>query len=1185
MTVFGAMATAVLGMNAQARALGHISDNIANAQTIGYKRVGTSFEEMVLQSDSQSHTPGGVRALPAYSNNIQGTLQQVESRTNVALQGNGMFNVSQLPAPDPLTGIRPATTKTSYFTRVGDFELDKDRYLVNSAGYALNGWEINTLTGTIDASTPKPIQVAALIDNPVATSEIELVANLPAKPTVGQSIPNTTIQTYDTQGNSHTVDLTWRQEAPNVWRMGILTAGSTLNPLDAPTPPFPPDAYSMNAGPVAQYNQAARSQVVTVPFVTSNTGSDPRIGDVYRVTVNGTSFSSMITLNNVSSLANADSIVADLAGKINGAVPPTGVLATTNVGGQLVLTAANAGTPFTYNASVTAGNTTVNTIGVPAATSAQTPSAAQGQVVNYTLAGSGGTNIDIGDTFDITVNGVKLSTLTGSLPMKVTSNNIGTLRDLSGVAGALVPIVQAALNTNGGQQLLGGAAPNTVRVTSNGANVIISDTVPGRVSVGASTSIEAPATTSTIPSRYTLGPNNVAATITQAPVSPAPGVTGAVQIVTFAGAGNSAAPGGGGPYASFKLNGVTVPSMASVSALQAYLDNSFGAGQLTAADNGADLTLTGAVKGRVYLGDPTNPLSANSNTIVPTDGVNYITTSISPLVTTTNVAGSTQMQSVQLTGSPGDAGTVYTMTVAEPTHNSPSYFSTSPVAGTVQDVRTITFPAVGSITAGETFQLTVNGVTYPALAVDATAIGTPITTTERNRLAQSIVDAVNNDPISSVSASWDSTTNKITLSGSPNGTPMTTSASSSSSANTTFNTNIGAYASLSTARPPNFAFTDAPSVGESYEININGTKYALLMTADKANNMTSPADINRYIVGEINKDTGCPMLAQYYSGTTAPDGATSVPGGYITLTPKPGMDSRSAVAIRLSDPTSHFRQTVSYTSTGNELTLTDIASALASRVNAAGNYVQATAPGGGVISLNGRDPSSAFVVTVSPSTAVTTPGSKPPFIGLEFGQTPETVGTLVNVNGARIGSGTAMVSPSASTGADAYVSFKVNYGFGEQLVKIKLGQFQKSGGLTQYAGSQMDVASLTQNGSPRGQFQNVAVNNSGEVVVNYDNGRAKAVAVVPIGQFNNPNALKREDGGVYTQTLESGQVRFNRAGTNGAGQIVPSSLEASNVDMADEFTKLIVTQRTYSANTKIITTSDEMLQEVIGLKR
>ena len=118
MSIFGSLTTAVLGLTAQSRALGHISDNIANAQTLGYKRVNTSFETLVLESSSRKHSPGGLTVKPIFVNNIQGALQQVQSPTNASIQGAGFFSVSQLSNSATGPGQVNATVQTQTGTLV-----------------------------------------------------------------------------------------------------------------------------------------------------------------------------------------------------------------------------------------------------------------------------------------------------------------------------------------------------------------------------------------------------------------------------------------------------------------------------------------------------------------------------------------------------------------------------------------------------------------------------------------------------------------------------------------------------------------------------------------------------------------------------------------------------------------------------------------------------------------------------------------------------------------------------------------------------------------------------------------------------------------------------------------------------------------------------------------------------------
>ncbi|RXH15543.1 flagellar hook-basal body complex protein [Bradyrhizobium guangzhouense] len=138
------------------------------------------------------------------------------------------------------------------------------------------------------------------------------------------------------------------------------------------------------------------------------------------------------------------------------------------------------------------------------------------------------------------------------------------------------------------------------------------------------------------------------------------------------------------------------------------------------------------------------------------------------------------------------------------------------------------------------------------------------------------------------------------------------------------------------------------------------------------------------------------------------------------------------------------------------------------------------------------------------------------------------------------------------------------------------------GGLTQYASTSgaVTINTITQNGYAAGQLRSVAVNNSGLVVGTFSNGQNLDLAQVTLSHFNGTNYLKALDGGAYAATDQSGP-----AIDGASGSISGSSLEGSNTDIADEFTKLIVTQQAYSANTKVITTANSMVQDLLNVLR
>jgi flagellar hook protein FlgE len=139
-----------------------------------------------------------------------------------------------------------------------------------------------------------------------------------------------------------------------------------------------------------------------------------------------------------------------------------------------------------------------------------------------------------------------------------------------------------------------------------------------------------------------------------------------------------------------------------------------------------------------------------------------------------------------------------------------------------------------------------------------------------------------------------------------------------------------------------------------------------------------------------------------------------------------------------------------------------------------------------------------------------------------------------------------------------------------------------SGSLTQYAstGGTATINAVTQNGYAAGQLQTVAINNNGIVVGTFSNGQNLDLASVTLSHFNGTNYLKALDGGAYAVTEQSGPAILGASGT-----ISGSSLEGSNTDIASEFTKLIVTQQAYSANTKVITTANTMVQDLLNVLR
>jgi flagellar hook protein FlgE len=659
MSLFGSMTTAISGLTAQSRSLGHISDNIANSQTVGFKRTDTSFVNLITSSSPRLHSPGSVAARPDFRNSVQGTIEQVENNTAMAVAGQGFFSVAiqngeenNLPTFDP----------REFYTRGGDFTLDRNGYMVNSAGYFLEGWASDPNSGQPDRTQLVPIRVSQLVSNPVATSEIQLAANLPADFADSSNFAST-VSIYDSLGNPRTVQFNWNKVANNAWRLDVAAPGSTLDPVGGGAPIAGFNDQAISTFNVQGTTQPVRQEdVVAVAAVTA--------GDVYTLTINGTPLTYVAIAGDTQL-----SVRNQLISKVNTLSATLGVSAQVESGTELRLRATNIGTAYT-----TSGN--------------------------------------------------------------------------------------------------------------------------------------------------------------------------------------------------------------------------------------AELTITPDVA---------------------------------------NVAPAYQTDSFILTGTVGELGDDYTISLS--------------------------------------------GITGGSVATRSWTYATTGAESSINAVANGLAAIINGDP-------------------------------------------------------------DSPAVA-------------------------------------------------------------SVSGGILTLTAK---------------------------------TLNPIPT-----------------------------------WTVDPPTA--TNGEIPPHIGVTFGSTASTAGTPVALTVANVGGGTATVPANQQVGDRAYVDLVVDYGLGQQNVRVQIGTFGQADGLTQYAGSEYAVRSLSQNGVPQGSFSSLAIRETGDVVINYDNGQSRVINRVPIITFNAPDELERVDGQGFQRTIESGEARALDPSSDGAGKLVVGSVERSNVDIATEFTKLITAQRAYTANTRVVTASDEMLRDTLNMSR
>lgn len=130
-----------------------------------------------------------------------------------------------------------------------------------------------------------------------------------------------------------------------------------------------------------------------------------------------------------------------------------------------------------------------------------------------------------------------------------------------------------------------------------------------------------------------------------------------------------------------------------------------------------------------------------------------------------------------------------------------------------------------------------------------------------------------------------------------------------------------------------------------------------------------------------------------------------------------------------------------------------------------------------------------------------------------------------------------------------------------------------------------DLKAVAIDGNSAGSLDSFSVTSSGEVVGTFTNGERLTLATIGLADFDNPPGLMKIGGNLFTDTPNSGTPKFGDPGTGSFGSLTPGALEMSNVDLSQEFTDMITTQRGFQANSRVITTTDEMIQELVNLKR
>lgn len=333
MGLFGALNTSVAGLRAQSYALENISGNIANSQTTAFKRIDTSFLDLIPETGNNNQLAGSVATSSRATNTVQGDVQKAAVATYMAISGDGFFVVQK---PGSFTDNNPIFNGVDNYTRRGDFTLDKNGYLVNGAGYYLEGLPIDPTTGNVTGSNPQVLKFGGDF--------------LPAQPT--------TTVTY--RANLAAYPLTTKHDKSVPGSELINVGDFTTNPSTVGTPPLP---YLDNAASGTPVNSALTtptringSTALSGGANTNSLAAGFAIGDTITVNGNTITFTAASTalppgVNDATNIP-IDSTVDQLLDKIDGLSGNAALNSTVTAG------AVSLHTGLTSNLTVSSSNAT-----------------------------------------------------------------------------------------------------------------------------------------------------------------------------------------------------------------------------------------------------------------------------------------------------------------------------------------------------------------------------------------------------------------------------------------------------------------------------------------------------------------------------------------------------------------------------------------------------------------------------------------------------------------------------------------------------------------------------------------------------------------------------------------------------------------------------------------------------------
>ena len=353
MGIFGALTTAVTGLRAQSFALENISGNIANSQTTAFKRVDTSFLDLIPDNPPSKQLSGTVAASSRATNTVQGDFQSASIGTFMAINGDGFFVVQK---PSGFTDGRPTFDGSDLYTRRGDFQTDKDGFLVNGAGYYLMGIPVDAKTGNLAGSVPQLLKFQNDFLPAQPTTQIQYRANLadyPATQAHDNSVPGSelidprTFSANPVAGSPAPAQITGFGALLSGDANALLT-GTQVVP--AATTATAIGAFTINGQVVGITNGMSHAQVLAAinsPTAVNGTGGFTAAGGTVggapaaiTITAAGLNGGAAVTVNTLLATDTAAQVATKINTALAGATGGAAGISAQVVGGQIVMNSA-----------------------------------------------------------------------------------------------------------------------------------------------------------------------------------------------------------------------------------------------------------------------------------------------------------------------------------------------------------------------------------------------------------------------------------------------------------------------------------------------------------------------------------------------------------------------------------------------------------------------------------------------------------------------------------------------------------------------------------------------------------------------------------------------------------------------------------------------------------------------------